>query len=79
MLCDMDIVLKNGQREAIRVEYHRGHPKNPMTDAEIEEKFRPLAGRVLAPAQVDALLKQLWALDTLPAMKPLFELTRIGK
>jgi hypothetical protein len=24
-------------------------------------------------------LKQLWALDTLPAMKPLFELTRIGK
>ena len=79
MLCDMDVVLKNGQREAIRVEYHRGHPKNPMTDAEIEEKFRPLAGRVLAPAQVDALLKQLWALDTLPAMKPLFELTRIGK
>ena len=79
MLCDMDVVLKNGQREAIRVEYHRGHPKNPMTDAEIEEKFRPLAGHVLAPAQVDALLKQLWALDTLPAMKPLFELTRIGK
>ena len=49
-----------------------------MTDAEIEEKFRPLAGRVLAPAQVDALLKQLWALDTLPDMKPLFKLTQMS-
>jgi len=77
MLCDMDIVMKDGRREAIRVEYHRGHPKNPMSDAEIEEKFRPLAASVLPPAQIDALLRQLWSLDTLQSLQPLFELTRI--
>ena len=58
-LCDMEIVLKSGRRENVRVEYHRGHWKNPMTDAELEEKFRSpgppatLAGedrRAAAPA-----------------------------
>ena len=78
MLCDMDVVLKNGAREAIRVEYHRGHPKNPMSDAEIEEKFRALAGQQMPAAQLDALLQQLWRLDTLTDMKPLFKLTQIS-
>jgi 2-methylcitrate dehydratase len=39
-LCDLEIVLKSGERKRVRVEYHRGHWKNPMTDAEREEKFR---------------------------------------
>lgn len=78
MLCDMDVVLKNGKREAIRVEYHRGHPKNPMSDGEIEEKFRSLAGEQMPKAQLDALLKQLWSLDELTEMKPLFKLSQIS-
>jgi hypothetical protein len=32
-LCDLEVVLKSGMRKAVRVEYHRGHWKNPMTDA----------------------------------------------
>ena len=47
-LCDFEIVLKSGMQKAVRVEYHRGHPKNPMTDAEMEEKFRSLAGKHLS-------------------------------
>lgn len=77
MLCDLDVVLKSGKREAIRVEYHRGHPKNPMSDDEIEEKFRSLAGEQMPTAQLDALLLQLWRLDQLAEMKPLFALTQI--
>jgi 2-methylcitrate dehydratase len=46
--------------------YHRGHWKNPMMDAEIEDKFRSLARQQLPAAQADMLLRQLWALDTLP-------------
>jgi 2-methylcitrate dehydratase len=64
--CDLEIVLKSGQRKTVRVEYHRGHRKNPMTDAEIEDKFRSLARQQLPAAQADALLRQLWAIDTLP-------------
>jgi 2-methylcitrate dehydratase len=65
-LCDLEIVLKSGQRRNIRVEYHRGHWKNPMTDAEVEEKFRGLARRQLPAARTEELLRQLWALETLP-------------
>src|SRR5580700_6938458 len=63
-LCDFEVVLKSGERKSVRVEYHRGHPKNPMTDAEMEEKFRSLAQRHLAADRIDALLRQLWALES---------------
>jgi len=59
-LCDFELVLKSGQRRNLRVEYHRGHWKNPMTDAEVEEKFRALAHRQLPAARTDDLLRQLW-------------------
>jgi 2-methylcitrate dehydratase PrpD len=42
-LCELEIVLKSGERKTVRVEYHRGHFKNPMTDGEMEEKFRSMA------------------------------------
>jgi len=76
-LCDFEIVLKSGQRKAVRVEYHRGHPKNPMTDGEMEEKFRSLARRHLPADRVDALLMQLWAIETLPKAGLLVEMTKV--
>lgn len=77
MLCDMDIVMKDGRSEAIRVEYHRGHPKNPMNDAEIEDKFRSLAAGRIAADQADALLHLLWNLERMEDIKSLFLLTKI--
>ena len=63
-LCDLELVLKSGQRKAVRVEYHRGHFKNPMTDAEMEEKFRSRARKHLSPQRISALLRQIWAPGT---------------
>ena len=76
-LCDFEIVLKSGQRKSVRVDYHRGHWKNPMTDAEMEEKFRSLARRQLPPGRVDNLVRQLWALEEMPKAGALVEMTRI--
>ena len=75
-LCDLEIVLKSGRRKSFRVEYHRGHWKNPMTDVEVEEKFRSLARRQLAAAQTDDLLRQLWTLESLPQAGALIAMTR---
>jgi 2-methylcitrate dehydratase len=74
--CDLEIVLKSGERRNVRVEYHRGHWKNPMTDAELEEKFRSLARRQLPAAGTDDLLRRLWALDSLGQVSDLMTLTR---
>ena len=76
-LCELELVLKNGERKNVRVEYHRGHWKNPMTDAEMEEKFRLLARRQLPAARIDALLKQLWRLEDVTDIRALVELTRV--
>jgi 2-methylcitrate dehydratase len=75
-LCDLEVVLKSGQSKPVRVEYHRGHWKNPMTDAEVEEKFRALARRQLKAAPTDDLLRQLWALEKLPQAGTLIAMTK---
>jgi 2-methylcitrate dehydratase len=76
-LCDLEIVLKSGKQKSIRVEYHRGHWKNPMTDAELEEKFRSLARQHLPAERIDALLRQLWTLEDLPQAGTLVGMTRV--
>jgi 2-methylcitrate dehydratase len=75
-LCELEIVLKSGERKTVRVEYHRGHFKNPMTDAEMEEKFRSMAQKHLSADRVDNLLRQLWALESVPKVGELIAATR---
>jgi 2-methylcitrate dehydratase len=75
-LCELKIVLKSGERKTVRVEYHRGHLKNPMTDAEMEEKFRSMAQKHLSADRVDSLLRQLWALESVPKVGELIAATR---
>jgi 2-methylcitrate dehydratase len=63
MLSIVEVVTSRGERFTAAVPYHRGHFKNPMTDQEVEAKFRALAQDVLMPAQADALLERLWNVD----------------
>ena len=65
-LCELEVVLKSGARKTVRVEYHRGHFKNPMTDAEMEEKFRLLVAKHLPADRVDRLLRLLWSIENEP-------------
>ena len=41
----------------------------------MEEKFRSLAKRRLPAQRIDALLKQLWALDQMPQVGALAQMT----
>ena len=77
-LCELEVILRSGERKSVRVEFHRGHWRNPMTDAEIETKFRSLAADMLPAARVDALLKQLWKLEDLPEVGTLIQMTAKG-
>src|SRR5581483_3533469 len=76
-LCELEVVRKSGERKTARVEYHRGHFKNPMTDAEMEEKFRQLAQKHLPPARVDALLRVLWGIEREPSLDRLIAATKV--
>jgi 2-methylcitrate dehydratase len=76
-LCELEIVLKSGERKTFRVEYHRGHFKNPMTDAEMEEKFRLMAQKHLSADRVDNLLRILWGLEDEKQVSTLIAATRV--
>jgi 2-methylcitrate dehydratase len=75
MLCTLTLVTVAGARHAATVEYHRGHWRNPMSDAEVEGKFRSLARKVLAVERCDRLLEALWKLEELPHAGEVIRLT----
>jgi 2-methylcitrate dehydratase len=61
--CRIEIRTRDGDVKTATLDYPRGHVKNPMTDAEVETKFRTLAGRMLSEARVESALRAIWALD----------------
>lgn len=60
---DIEITLKSGGKLREKVVFPRGHCRNPMTDGEVEAKFRQLATMVLPPAPVEKALQRLWKLE----------------
>ena len=77
MLCDVEVVTNSGERYSAEIPYHKGHYKNPMTDAEVEAKFRSLAQDFLSPAQTDTLLEKLWNLEQVEDIGEVIRLTQV--
>src|SRR5206468_7648581 len=61
---EVTVTLTDGRKLVRRVEQAKGQPRNPLTDAELEVKFRDAAGRVLPADRVEALLAALSTLET---------------
>ena len=77
MLSEVEVLTHTGERYRAEVPYHRGHWKNPMTDAEVEAKFRALATGLLTPVQLDTLLDRLWVLEQVDDIGEVIRLMRI--
>ena len=67
------VTTRSGQRHVREVFYAKGHPKNPMSDQEIEAKFRRLAEPVLGQARAGAALRALWHLDEMKNVREVLE------
>jgi 2-methylcitrate dehydratase len=61
--CRIEITTKKGERYVEQGSYPKGHAKNPMTDAEVERKFRTLCHDLLSQDRCDAIVKTVSALD----------------
>jgi 2-methylcitrate dehydratase len=75
MLCKLKLVTKSGATHTAVVDYHKGHYRNPMSDAEVEAKFRGLARNALNPAQTDRLLEALWKVEDMADAGEIVRLT----
>lgn len=59
----VEVRLSSGKTLASEVIYPRGHPKNPMTEKEIEDKFKYLSGWYLGDGLAEKILSALWEMD----------------
>jgi 2-methylcitrate dehydratase len=56
-----------------------GHPGNPMSDREVEAKFRSLVGRRLGRTRTERLIHSVWQLERLTDIGTLMPLMSMGK
>jgi 2-methylcitrate dehydratase len=71
--CWMEITSKSGQRFMAETAHPKGHQQNPLSDAELEAKFRHLAADALSEPQSRAAVAQIWSLEHAPNLRPLFD------
>ena len=63
MLCKLTLITRSGAAHTAVVEYHQGHYRNPMSESEVEDKFRKLSTDVLPSSRTERLLETLWRLE----------------
>jgi 2-methylcitrate dehydratase len=71
---EIEVVTTAGERILERSEYPKGHARNPMTDADVEAKFRSFSGPPLGATGCNAALDSLWHLDQLQEAGALLDL-----
>jgi 2-methylcitrate dehydratase PrpD len=74
----MTITLKSGESRTAELSNPIGHHDRPMSDAQVVEKFKDLAGRKLAPAQLQKVLDRAWRIESDPNWATLFDELRVG-
>lgn len=72
----VEFVLSDGRRLGRSSGPPKGHPLNPMDDAELQAKFWRMSNRVLGREAAQAWLDTLWALPTLADIRSLTGLYR---
>ena len=66
------VKLSSGKIVSKQVNYHKGHPKNPMSDEDVEKKFQTLTKRELGENRAKRALKMLWSLERMNNVSELF-------
>src|SRR3989338_6012331 len=75
----IEIVTKDGRRFLKMITYPKGHPKNPMTDKEVEIKFKTMADNILPPGQTDIILDKLWHLEYIKDVREIMDSITVSK
>jgi 2-methylcitrate dehydratase len=69
----LTITMKDGRRLVREVEFPRGHAHNPMTDAEVEHKFRTLVEPRYGAKRAAEILSACWKLEELKSVRELMD------
>ncbi len=75
--CRVDITSSDGTVRSAGVDYPHGHHLDPMSDQEVEAKFRQLAARKLSAERLEAALTAFWNFDQARSADEIFQIVDI--
>jgi 2-methylcitrate dehydratase len=75
--CRIEIESNAGQKWTQHLKNPKGHPANPMSDAEIEEKFLKLASDKLTARQAQSALELLWHAEEIEDVGEIFNALQV--
>jgi 2-methylcitrate dehydratase PrpD len=70
----ISVTLNNGAVISASATNCIGSPENPLSDAQVEQKFRSLVGNRLASDDLNRLLSILWSLEEHPSIGDMIQL-----
>jgi 2-methylcitrate dehydratase len=68
------LTLADGRKLSREVEFPRGHAGNPMTDTEVEAKFRMAVEPKYGPKKADQILARCWDFENVESVTELIEM-----
>jgi 2-methylcitrate dehydratase len=74
----LTLKLRNGRTLTERVDYPRGHARNPLTDAEVEAKFHSLVDSLLGSDRASSLCRWIWHLEQTSSLNELSSVIKVG-
>ncbi len=75
--CFIEIKCTSGKCFSTTVTYPKGHPKNPLTDKELEEKFKILNNGSIKSNKTTKIIDAIWNLEDLKNIEDLLSLFKI--
>ena len=73
--CRIELVLRDGRRHVAQVDLPRGEPENPMSAADIQDKFMQQASATVGEVRAAQISDGVNALDSLESVSTLMALT----
>jgi 2-methylcitrate dehydratase len=73
----LTVTTESGKVYVRQVDVPSGHPRNPLSDGDMEAKFRRLASGRLDRAHIDRLIRFVWTLDQVEDIGALMPLLRV--
>ena len=74
----IEVTTTDGRRLAVETSHPKGHRRNPLTDGEVEVKFRALAGGALGPEGCARVLAEVGGMEKAATLDGLFESLIVG-
>lgn len=74
--CNVAIALTDGRTVTKHLEWPKGDPRSPLSDAEIDQKVKSMTGDKLSAAAYDRLRKAVFELESVPRIGDLMAATK---